>query len=238
SQLRSRSLPQQYGERFASALAEALWSAWRGDFSTVVAIASIAGSASLRSRAERALCSALEALGQAVLGEVSLSRRQARYALALASLHGPSPHSPLDTRYQRIARTVAAAACVIVGDTTRGRRALTAKGFRGDADMQSLFRVVDSGRWEAAPPRIRGYARAIAEVRQGVASSLAASPLTPSEIAVLQLLADGKSAPEIARSLGRSVYTVRAHTRAIIEKFNAHGRFEAISRARRAGYLR
>ncbi|MEO9096677.1 MAG: hypothetical protein ABI346_00660, partial [Candidatus Baltobacteraceae bacterium] len=42
SQLRSRSLPQQYGERFASALAEALWSAWRGDFSTVVAIASIA----------------------------------------------------------------------------------------------------------------------------------------------------------------------------------------------------
>jgi DNA-binding CsgD family transcriptional regulator len=45
------------------------------------------------------------------------------------------------------------------------------------------------------------------------------------------------SAPQVAAQLGRSVHTVRAHTRAIIAKFNVSGRGAAISHARKIGLV-
>jgi LuxR family maltose regulon positive regulatory protein len=62
-------------------------------------------------------------------------------------------------------------------------------------------------------------------------------PLSKSEIRVLRYLPTNLSAPEIARELSLSVHTVRTHVRHLFAKLGAHGRTEAVARARALGLL-
>ena len=62
-------------------------------------------------------------------------------------------------------------------------------------------------------------------------------PLSQSEIRMLRYLATNLSAPEIARELSLSVHTVRTHVRHLFAKLGAHGRTEAVARARVLGLL-
>ena len=62
-------------------------------------------------------------------------------------------------------------------------------------------------------------------------------PLSQSEIRMLRYLATNLSAPEIARELSLSVHTVRTHVRHLFAKLGAHGRTEAVARARALGLL-
>ena len=64
-----------------------------------------------------------------------------------------------------------------------------------------------------------------------------ADPLSQSEIRVLRYLATNLSTPEIARELSLSVHTVRTHIRHLFAKLGAHGRTEAVTRARALGLL-
>ncbi len=57
-------------------------------------------------------------------------------------------------------------------------------------------------------------------------------PLSDRELEVLRLLAAGLSAPEIAARLFIADSTVRSHIKSIYGKLDAHGRVEAIARAR------
>lgn len=59
--------------------------------------------------------------------------------------------------------------------------------------------------------------------------------LTEREREVLELVAQGRANPEIARRLGISDKTVRNHVSAILAKLEVLGRSEAIVRAREAG---
>ena len=61
--------------------------------------------------------------------------------------------------------------------------------------------------------------------------------LTPREHAVLELLVDGASNKEIARSLGISASTVKFHVRSIADKLGADGRAEAVAHALRRGII-
>jgi DNA-binding NarL/FixJ family response regulator len=61
--------------------------------------------------------------------------------------------------------------------------------------------------------------------------------LTPREHAVLELLVDGASNKEIARSLGISASTVKFHVRSIADKLGADGRAEAVVHALRRGII-
>jgi len=54
---------------------------------------------------------------------------------------------------------------------------------------------------------------------------------------VLRYLPTNLSAPEIARELSVSVNTVRTHIRHVCRKLGAHGRMEAVTRARACGLL-
>jgi LuxR family transcriptional regulator, maltose regulon positive regulatory protein len=54
---------------------------------------------------------------------------------------------------------------------------------------------------------------------------------------VLRYLPTNLSAPEIARELSVSVHTVRTHVRHLFAKLGAHGRTEAVARARALGLL-
>jgi DNA-binding CsgD family transcriptional regulator len=62
-------------------------------------------------------------------------------------------------------------------------------------------------------------------------------PLTPRELAVLDLMTDGLIAPAIARRLGISPRTVSRHVESIYRKLDTHDRASAIIRAQSLGCL-
>jgi DNA-binding CsgD family transcriptional regulator len=57
--------------------------------------------------------------------------------------------------------------------------------------------------------------------------------LTPRELEVLTLLAEGMSNKAIARRLGISVHTAKFHVGALIDKLDAVGRTDAVTHAAR-----
>jgi DNA-binding NarL/FixJ family response regulator len=62
-------------------------------------------------------------------------------------------------------------------------------------------------------------------------------PLTPREIEVLRLLADGLANREIASRLSISEHTIKFHIRSILGKLGASSRTEAVSRGLRSGLI-
>jgi DNA-binding CsgD family transcriptional regulator len=61
--------------------------------------------------------------------------------------------------------------------------------------------------------------------------------LTPRELEVLTLLAEGMSNKTIARRLGISVHTAKFHVAALIDKLDAVGRTDAVAHAARRGVI-
>jgi DNA-binding CsgD family transcriptional regulator len=62
-------------------------------------------------------------------------------------------------------------------------------------------------------------------------------PLTPRELEVLALLAEGASNKMIARRLGISVHTAKFHVSSLIDKLDAVGRTDAVTHAARLGVI-
>ena len=71
----------------------------------------------------------------------------------------------------------------------------------------------------------------------GVRMPEAQSPLTPRELDVLRLIADGLPNRDIAEALGVSVSTVKLHVQDILHKLQAADRTQAAVKALRAGLL-
>jgi DNA-binding CsgD family transcriptional regulator len=228
-------LPQQYRERLGRGIADALASSWQCDFATMRATATLLRESVAETPGERALCLAVASVAELALGEASGAARSARSAIALATLrtNGDSAH---EMRYRHFARAVAGAACVLLGDRVRGRRALAARGLRSSG-LSALLAVADGAKAETVPESVRGYALALSLARETVLKQHLPVGLTSNELAILQMLADGMSAPAIAVATRRSPHTVRAHTRSIIGKFQVHGRGAAIAQARKLGLL-
>lgn len=61
--------------------------------------------------------------------------------------------------------------------------------------------------------------------------------LTPRELEVLALLAEGASNKAIARRLGISTHTAKFHVASLIEKLDAVGRTDAVAHAARLGVI-
>ena len=61
--------------------------------------------------------------------------------------------------------------------------------------------------------------------------------LTPRQLEVLELLADGKSATDIGRDLYISQSTIRNHVRSLLQALGAHSQLEALAKARKLGLL-
>ena len=61
--------------------------------------------------------------------------------------------------------------------------------------------------------------------------------LTPRQLEVLELLAEGKSAKEIGLDLYLSRATVRNHLRSLLQALGAHSQLEALAKARKLGLL-
>ncbi len=67
--------------------------------------------------------------------------------------------------------------------------------------------------------------------------AVSVEPLTPREIEVLRLMAEGHQNKEIARLLGISEHTVKFHVNAILGKLSVQSRTEAVVRATRLGLI-
>jgi DNA-binding CsgD family transcriptional regulator len=63
------------------------------------------------------------------------------------------------------------------------------------------------------------------------------SALTPREIEVLNLMAEGASNKTIARRLEISVHTVKFHVGSLLDKLDAAGRTDAVAHAARLGVI-
>ena len=61
--------------------------------------------------------------------------------------------------------------------------------------------------------------------------------LTPRELDVLALMAEGASNKQIARQLKISIHTAKFHVRSLIEKLDATGRTDAVAHAARMGVI-
>jgi DNA-binding CsgD family transcriptional regulator len=61
--------------------------------------------------------------------------------------------------------------------------------------------------------------------------------LTPRELDVLALLAEGASNKTIAKQLGISVHTAKFHVSSLLEKLDATGRTDAVAHAARRGVI-
>jgi DNA-binding CsgD family transcriptional regulator len=63
------------------------------------------------------------------------------------------------------------------------------------------------------------------------------APLTPRELEVLSLMAEGASNKEIGRRLGISVHTAKFHVGQLLDKLDATGRTDAVAHAARLGVI-
>jgi len=64
-----------------------------------------------------------------------------------------------------------------------------------------------------------------------------ASPLTPRQLEILQLLAEGLPNKAISRQLGLAEDTVKTHLKTLFETFAVHTRTACVSAARQRGWL-
>jgi DNA-binding CsgD family transcriptional regulator len=69
------------------------------------------------------------------------------------------------------------------------------------------------------------------------AASVEGASLTPRELEVLALLAEGVSNKAIARRLNISVHTAKFHVGSVIDKLDAIGRTDAVAHAARRGLI-
>jgi len=113
---------------------------------------------------------------------------------------------------------------------------------------EPLRRVLAESRraWAAADPA-QAYAQRLlaawgappapsaSPARPGAAALV--EPLSPRELEVLRLMAEGHSNRAIAEALVISVGTVKSHTNRILGKLAAHSRTQAVARARRLALL-
>jgi PAS domain S-box-containing protein len=106
------------------------------------------------------------------------------------------------------------------------RNCWTPMGTRGSALRGYVVTMQDAMSPRTAPslPQQRRQART-------------AAGLTPREHQVLERLADGQDAMEIARELALSVYSVRGHIKSLMRKLKVHSQLQAVVVAARRGIV-
>jgi len=83
----------------------------------------------------------------------------------------------------------------------------------------------------------RGYRGVSSAAASRLAEHVPRLELTPRELEVLELLAKGRSNPQIADLLGRAESTMKVHVRSILRKLGTDDRTEAVTIAIRRGIL-
>jgi DNA-binding CsgD family transcriptional regulator len=235
--LRKDALPELYQERFGARIADFIPFAWTGDFDAFQAGVVVVADALATTPGKKAVCLALESLACFARGCDDEARRLSRRALHLATQKATSADPSYERHSRHEGRALAGAACVLLGDSVRGNRALSAKQNGVSFENAALANIVRGGDWRNSPLRVRGLARVVAAVRDARLASTAVGLLTKSELSVLRSMADGMTPAQIARGSGRTVKTVRNHACVVLQKLQVNDRLAAVARARQMGLL-
>jgi DNA-binding CsgD family transcriptional regulator len=223
---------QYYRERFVYTISEVLANGWSGRFDVARAVLTSARNAENLSLPERALCDALLAVAALSAWHVDMARRLARRAISATT--DRSGKDPLfDARRRRVARILAAAVCIVLGDGVRGRRALS----RSVDPEQIYAEIIDSNGIdeERVPVLMRGYARYLNVACRLAQRMQPSHGLTEAELEVLKALPSGTTLATIALSLGKSRKTVERQVGNIYAKLHVANRTQAVERARDLG---
>ena len=152
--------------------------------------------------------------------------------VAPAAAHGPEPSRLADL------------AALSDGSRGPGLLVLAAPGRPGLLRRMRRARPLGFLNKDAAPDALLRAIRRVAEGERFVDSSLgydflqaSEMPLTPRELSVLSLAAEGASVSEIARTLHLCNGTVRNYMAAITRKTGARNRIDAIRISHSAGWL-
>jgi DNA-binding CsgD family transcriptional regulator len=223
---------QYYRERFSYTISEVLAHGWDGQFEAArVALVALRSGESL-TLPERSLCDALLAIVALSTWHTELARRIARRTISQTAER--AANEPLiDARRRRVARILVAAVSIALGDTVRGRRALS-RFVDPEQRFASIINTTGMDE-EQTPTVMRGYAKFL---NAACAAANAARPihsLTEAELEVLQALPAGMTLATIALSLGKSRKTVERQVGNIYAKLHVANRAQAIQRARDLG---
>ncbi|HEX3469419.1 MAG TPA: LuxR C-terminal-related transcriptional regulator, partial [Candidatus Elarobacter sp.] len=223
---------QYYRERFSYTISEVLVHGWSGRFEAArVALVALRNTENL-TLPERSLCDALLAVVALSTWHTDLARRVARRTIS-QTVERAANEPLVDARRRRVARILAAAVCIAVGDTVRGRRALS----RFVDPEQRFAGIIDANgiNEEQTPTIMRGFVTFLnTAIRAGNATRPSHS-LTEAEMEVLQALPAGLTLATIALSLGKSRKTVERQVGNIYAKLHVANRAQAIQRARDLG---
>lgn len=107
------------------------------------------------------------------------------------------------------------------------------------AEMKRTVQLVANGHMPASPEMAFALFSRLAELARARrrTNALESMVLTPREIAVLRLIAEGHANRDIAKQLSLSFHTVKNHVQNIFKKLDVTRRIEAVDRARRQGWL-
>jgi DNA-binding NarL/FixJ family response regulator len=101
----------------------------------------------------------------------------------------------------------------------------------GAVELAAAVRAVYAG-WAVAP-----HSAIVASLAPERSTAELIEPLTPRELEVLRMLADGHSNKQIAFDLGISGHTVKFHVNSILNKLGAGTRTEAVTLGLRNGLI-
>lgn len=113
-----------------------------------------------------------------------------------------------------------------------GAQAFLLKDSSLDEILEAVLRTSPHGHIRVDPSTVREIANAA-----DAASANLAEAITPRELEVLGLLAEGRQPKEIARYLGISVHTCRDYVKSLLTKLGAHSALEAVVIAIRCGLI-
>jgi len=202
----------------------------------VIAIAVLAESTRARAR--------LEALIAARPGWRLLSARAADAPLDADVLVLDPGTRTVDAALRPLARQARLPAVLVLGGAAPpvALPRLLRAGVRGmlprdaaDAEIAAAIEALAAGLVVLHPATTRAAgARPALSASAGDARP---EPLTPRELEVLTMMAEGLGNRAIARSLGISVHTVKFHVAAVLDKLGARSRAEAVAVGLRRGLL-
>lgn len=109
--------------------------------------------------------------------------------------------------------------------------------FLKKAPRPRLIEAIRDARAGGAPISPEIASKVLGVFRQ-VRTPVSEHGLTPKEVELLALLADGHSYLNAAHTLGITINTVRNHVRSIYEKLHVHTKSEAVAKALKHGILR
>jgi DNA-binding NarL/FixJ family response regulator len=135
-----------------------------------------------------------------------------------------------------------------IKDKSPNARIIVLSSHEGDVDIQRALEagaqgyvakgIVREELLETIRSVFMGKRRLPSAVAQKLAEHLADEPISPRELEVLSLMAEGRRNKEIASELSIAEDTVKMHVRNILSKLQVNDRTEAVTIAMRRGIIR